>query len=95
MNCISRLEPGTTEWNYYNDENIEHGYIVFDEYADYSISKGLPFNEYVEIEVKEKVGDLYTFVICAGNISNDLVLTDIEFVIRAKNCYLYDPTNDI
>ena len=31
INCISRLKEGTKEWNYYSDEDIEHGCNVSDE----------------------------------------------------------------
>ncbi|TLP68906.1 hypothetical protein FEE96_01055 [Parasedimentitalea maritima] len=29
VDCISRLAPGTKTWNFYNDENVENGAIVF------------------------------------------------------------------
>ena len=36
INLISRLKRGTKEWNYYSEEDIEHGHLVFDEVVDYT-----------------------------------------------------------
>jgi len=30
VDCISRLRPGAQEWNFYTDEDIEDGWLVFE-----------------------------------------------------------------
>lgn len=55
INCISRLEDGTEEWNYYSQKDIQHGYLVFDGVVDYYFSSKLTINDEIyEIQVKEK-----------------------------------------
>lgn len=96
INCISRLKSGTKNWNYYNDENIEHGCLVFDAVEEYQTSSELPFNEDIyEIKVKSKENDVYTFVVEGSNMSIDSVSTDIQMIIKAKKVYIYNPTNNL
>lgn len=95
INCISRLKPGTNTWNYYTDEDIEHGCLVFDEVKEYRLTSDLPFNEDIyEITVLDKEDDIYTFLVQGSNLSDDLISTDIEMTIHAKKFYIYNPNNN-
>jgi len=95
INCISRVEEGTKVWNYYTEEDIEHGYLVFDEVIDFSSSSELPFNDEIsEIKVSEKMNGIYTFIVYGGNVSDDAVWTDIEMRIRAKKFYIFNPQDN-
>lgn len=95
FNCISRLKPGTSEWNFYNDENVEDGCLVFDEVKEYQVSSELPFNEDIyDVRVESKEKGVYTFVVEGSNFSNDLVSTDIKMIIKAKKVYIYNPNNN-
>lgn len=38
IDCISRLAKGTQSWNYYNDENIVDGWLVFEGLTSVSIT---------------------------------------------------------
>ncbi|EEA4940012.1 hypothetical protein DAV22_24335, partial [Salmonella enterica subsp. enterica serovar Enteritidis] len=38
INLISRLAYGTTEWNFYNNEDLEDGYFVFFDVDCFSIT---------------------------------------------------------
>ena len=38
INCISRLEEGTKEWNYYSQKDIQHGCLVFGGVTEYSFN---------------------------------------------------------
>lgn len=92
INCISRLEAGTHEWNYYSLKDIEHGCLVFDEVVEYHFSSKLPFNDEIyEIRVKEKKGDIYSFIVYGCNISDKSVSEDIELQIKAKKFYIFNP----
>lgn len=85
INCISRLKEGTKEWNYYSEEDIEHGYLVFDGVVDFSSSSELPLNDEIyEIEITEKINDTYNFIVSGCNVSDDAISTDIILQIRAK-----------
>lgn len=95
INCISRLKEGTEEWNYYSKEDIEHGYLVFDEVIDFSLSSEMTFNDEVyEIKIIEKANETYTFIVYGCNVSEDAVSTDIEMQIRAKEFYIFDPQDN-
>ncbi|WP_250392083.1 DUF6258 family protein, partial [Escherichia coli] len=37
MNLISRIAYGTTEWNFYNNEDLENGYLVFTDVTFFNI----------------------------------------------------------
>lgn len=89
INRISRVKEGTKEWNYYTEEDIEHGYLVFDNVVDFSVSSELPFNDEIyEIEVVKKKNEVYLFIVHGCNVSNDAISTDIEWRIWAKEIYI-------
>ncbi len=91
INCISKLKEGTKEWNYYTEEDIEHGYLVFDEVVEFGTNSELSFNDEIyNIEVVEKKEDIYLFIIYGCNVSKSAVSTDIEMWIRAKKFYISD-----
>lgn len=95
INCISRLEKGTKEWNYYSDEDIEHGYLVFDEVIDYCFSADLEINDEIyEIKVIEEKDKIFSFVIYGCNVSEYAVYKDIEILIKAKKFYILNPRDN-
>lgn len=95
INCISRLKEGTKEWNYYSEEDIEHGYLVFDGVVDFSSSSELPLNDEIyEIEITDKSNDIYNFIISGCNVSDDAISTDIILQIRAKKFYIFNPQDN-
>ena len=92
INRISRIKEGTKEWNYYSDEDIEHGYLVFDEVIDYSLSSELSFNDEIyQIIVEAKEDEVYSFIVYGCNVSDEAISTDIEMYIRAKKFYIFNP----
>ncbi|RJT20238.1 DUF6258 family protein [Buttiauxella izardii] len=38
INSISRLPEGGAEWNFYNEEDLENGYMVFSNVSDFQIN---------------------------------------------------------
>lgn len=94
INLISRIKKGCNEWNYYSDKDIEHGCLVFEDVVEYHQSSELPFNDEIyEIQVIGKEGDIYSFIVCGCNVSDKAVSTDIEYQIKARKFYIYDPQN--
>lgn len=55
---ISRIRSPDGKWNYYNDENIENGYIVFEDVysIDWSGDKRIP-NDYIGCLIAKKRED--------------------------------------
>lgn len=94
INLISRIEEGSREWNYYSQEDIEHGCLVFDNVAEYSQSSELPFNDEIyKIQVTGKENDIYSFIVYGCSVSDEAFSTDIQLHIRAKKFYILDPKN--
>jgi len=91
INCISRVKKGTKEWNYYSDEDIEHGCLVFDEVVEFISNSELVINGDIEIDVVEKKDDIYSFIVYGCNISDEAISTDIELQIKAKKFYIFNP----
>ncbi|MBD5515018.1 MAG: hypothetical protein HDR06_10310 [Lachnospiraceae bacterium] len=95
INCISRIEEGTEEWNYYSQKDIKHGYLVFDGVCEYCFSTNLLFNDEIyEICVINKEDDIYDFIVYGNNISNEAVSTDLELRIKAREFYIIDPIDN-
>lgn len=95
IDCISRVRS-PTGWNFYNDENLDDGYIVFTSVKKFNWSSNgqLP-NCYINIlEVKlSEVADYYEFkFIVNGVLKSSTPITqdwgDIVLTILAKNIYL-------
>ena len=96
VNCISRIEKGTDGWNYYSKGDIEHGYIIFDNVTKYVIDEDLLLNDEIyEIKVVSKNEEVFLFIIYGCNVSDDMVLTDVQLQIEAKNVYIFDEINNV
>lgn len=92
INCISRIEEGQREWNYYVNEDIIHGCLIFDNISEYYANTDLEFND--EIYSLDIIGiedESYLFVVNGCNVSNDNISTDIEYHIKAKGFFIFDP----
>lgn len=95
INLISRVKRGCTEWDYYSEEDMEHGCLVFEDVMEYFSDNDLALNDEIyEIRATGKEGDIYSFIVCGCNVSDQAVSTDIQLRIKAKKFYLYDPIND-
>lgn len=69
VNCISRLEKGTDQWNYYNDENIVDGWLVFNELISISITPegAIPNDLIAEINARKlETGYAFELFVAAG-----------------------------
>ncbi|MFC5476005.1 DUF6258 family protein [Paraherbaspirillum soli] len=88
---ISRVRSSSGQWEFYNDENIEDGFLVFEEVQSISFKPEnfLP-NDYInDIEVHKLEGSKYCrFVLYIGSIGQDRHPTEIEICITAANMRL-------
>ncbi|MBR4082848.1 MAG: hypothetical protein IKK33_01035 [Lachnospiraceae bacterium] len=95
VNLISRVQKGIMEWNYYSDEDILHGCLVFEEVSEFKRSSDLEFNDEIyEVKVLEKKDEIYTFVVYGCNVSDNVVSTGLEYQIKAKRFYILNPQNN-
>ena len=55
----------------------------------------MPINDEIyEIEILEKIGEIYTFVIYGCNVSDENFSTEIELRIKAKSFYVFNPKDN-
>jgi len=59
VDCISRLRPGTQRWNFYTDEDIDDGWLVFDGVDQFNLQNdGYVPNDLInDIEIVATDGD--------------------------------------
>ncbi|EAQ5910764.1 hypothetical protein FEF66_22625 [Salmonella enterica] len=73
INLISRLAYGTTEWNFYNNEDLEDGYFVFFDVDCFSITpEGSIPDDYIISMITDKVNGEYfeSTIAVIGKIPN-------------------------
>ncbi|ECG6088031.1 hypothetical protein E1818_08095 [Salmonella enterica subsp. enterica serovar Blukwa] len=73
INLISRLAYGTTEWNFYNNEDLEDGYFVFFDVDCFSITpEGSIPDDYIISMITDKVNGEYfeSTIAVIGQIPN-------------------------
>lgn len=93
IDSISRIRDEDGNWNYYTDEDIEDGFIVFThiEALEMSPPGRIPNDEICDFEVKE-IRDSITeivFYITSYDKNGDHTQVKLKFV--AKEMYLEDP----
>lgn len=89
---ISRVRSADGRWNYYNDENIINGCIVFGNVQSVSFNMtGLLPNDYVELlGVREASGGLQ-FQLELGCVGADALTRSFVLEVTASDVYLEDP----
>jgi hypothetical protein len=96
INMISRIRSESGKWEYYNDENIEDGLIVFTGVKSISFEpQGFIPNDEIELVSAELIEDdeeKYLFNISAASCDEQGICTRVEIKIVAKGIHLEDPT---
>ena len=96
IDLISRLEEGTSEWNYYNNRNIENGYIVFDKLVNYSVKNGTTINDEIEIHYLSCDNGIYHFRVEGAEYSSGATSYNwVTIDIACYDFYLLDGNNII
>lgn len=95
VNVISRIRNDSGLWDFYSQEDIPDGIIVFSGVRSYQWnSKGCLPNDYVEIEVSSEretlESDLYQFKIYLGRMEKTGIV-DTELLVEAQAIHLEDP----
>ncbi|HCM1964448.1 TPA: hypothetical protein N3A49_003928 [Salmonella enterica subsp. salamae serovar 56:l,v:z39] len=96
VNLISRLAYGTTEWNFYNNEDLEDGYFVFYDIYCFNITpEGSIPDDYIISMITNKVnGEYFESTIAVigqipdannGDIDN---VGECQIFIRYKNGWI-------
>ncbi|HFK4580860.1 TPA: DUF6258 family protein [Citrobacter sedlakii] len=96
VNLISRLAYDTTEWNFYNNEDLEDGYFVFSDVDFFNITpEGSIPDDYIISMITDKVnGEYFESTIAVigqipnannGDIDN---VGECQIFIRYKNGWI-------
>lgn len=97
VDMISRIRSSSGEWQYYNDENIENGFIVFTEVESITFEpKGIIPNDEIEfIDVKNVDGEdnKFIFKLVCASYNKKGMYDNGSITIVAEGIYLEDPTN--
>jgi hypothetical protein len=90
---ISRVRDVSGQWNFYNDENIVDGYIVFSDVKSFVFDPpGFIPNDEIELCSAEYIDEnYYRFIVMVASCSEEGVYTRIYLTIEAKEISLEDP----
>ncbi len=94
IDCISRTEPGSDQWNYYTGGDIYHGQLVFEGVIDFKFNPGLIPNDYFDsLDLVEEKDDCFLFRITGTNVTfyKPYTGSNVEIDIRCKDFYILDP----
>lgn len=96
IDCISRIRDSEGMWNYYNDENIEDGYIVFSDIQTFSMEpKGVIPNDYINDWKCEEIGkEIYEIVFNIGSYNSENQYRETTICIHARNICLEDASKN-
>jgi uncharacterized protein DUF6258 len=91
IDVISRIRSETGEWEFYNDENIDRGFVVFDDVRWFSLgpsSVGIP-NDYLNsIEVTGVDGPDVTVSISVGSVAEWRPSMEVLIEIVCRGAHL-------
>ena len=94
---ISRIRSASGKWEYYNDENIEDGLIVFTGVRSISLEpQGFIPNDEIEFENVESVkgnDEEYLFNLSAESCDQQGKYTEVKIKIIATGIQLEDPSS--
>ena len=91
IDLISRLQEGTSQWNYYNDRNIENGFIVFDKVINCFIRNGNTITDDIEVRYINNNNGVHHFIVEGTEwIKDSEKYITVEIEIYCRDFYLYD-----
>lgn len=92
INCISRIRSEDGMWNFYNEENIENGFIVFAEVKEFNfIPNGLITNDAIKLKELIKIGDNYISKIIFETYNAEYNCSIVELEIVSEDVFLENP----
>lgn len=103
IDTISRIRDSSGNWNFYTEEDIENGFIVFDSVSSFTLNPqgDLP-NDWIDIIRVEKASSKnletpneskYKFTISLGSVKKSGTAKEIIMEITASSIYLEDPNH--
>ncbi|MGA3373674.1 MAG: DUF6258 family protein [Terracidiphilus sp.] len=92
---VSRIRSASGHWDYYNEENITDGLLVFTEARSIQFEPAGPIpNDFIEfLEVELLPDDYCRFKFSLGSVNSSAESTEILLRIEAKQVHLEDPAS--
>lgn len=93
VNLISRIRSEDGFWNYYNDENIEDGFIVFTDVENLEMSPQgvIPNDEICNYEINIINDDVSEVIFYIGSYDKNNNYTEVKLRLVVGGIYLEDP----
>jgi hypothetical protein len=97
VNLISRVNPSTGRWDYYDKGDTEDGWLVFANVRALKInaSSGLP-NDEIHVISAKRAADLSNFFdveIELASVDENSTHTEAKLFLSAADVYLLDPSD--
>jgi len=91
---ISRIRSVSGLWDYYNDENIVDGLLVFSEVESILFEPAGPIpNDYISsLEEKLLPNGYHRIALSIGSVNDSAESTEVKVIIDAKRVHLEDPS---
>jgi|HubBroStandDraft_2_1064218.scaffolds.fasta_scaffold305107_1 hypothetical protein len=91
---ISRIRDESGNWNFYNEENIVDGRLVFSEVRSVLFDPSGPIpNDYISrLEAESLPNGYYQFSFSAASVDQTSKSTEVLVTIVAKRLHLEDPS---
>lgn len=92
INLISRIRNSDGIWNYYNDENIQDGYIVFSDVQRFALEPegAIPNDEINDWECNEIGDGIYEVSFNVGSYNSENQYRETKIRLHAKQICLED-----
>lgn len=91
IDLLSRIRSQSGNWDYYNDENIENGYIVFTSVKSMKWnSNGVLPNDYIDsLSVRKlNINNFYEFIFKVNGCNSDGNFDEIEILVVAQGVHI-------
>ena len=95
VNCISMLKDGTTNWNYYTDDDVHDGYIGFDNIVRFSLAFNKFPNDlinYIKISDQPSTDGSCSVIISISSGDDQGHDTELLFSVVCDNISILDST---
>jgi hypothetical protein len=90
---ISRIRSKTGNWEFYNDENIIDGRIVFTDVSAVEFDPSGPVpNDWIELVEVKPEGDRFVIFFSLGAVDQTGDSKEVTFRVTAKAVHLEDPS---
>lgn len=90
---ISRIRDSSGEWNYYSEEDIDDGLIVFTGITEikFSPSGFIPNDRINYLKLSETEEENYTFRLSIDSVGSDATNEEVILEIKASGIHLEKP----